>query len=110
MKNVLVDEVEDETESEDEKPAEQNKDSLNFCENPETIRQRYEERRRAKFETRHGNSSGGAKNVVGKPKGQGQEKDVLLNRLHKDKNKATRANHNRKQGATFKRNKGMIPS
>lgn len=49
-------------------------------------------------------------NVVGKPKGQGQEKSTVASRHKKDVNKSSRANHNRRQGAAFKRNRGMIPS
>ena len=41
--------------------------------------------------------------VRGKPKGQGQEKDVLKNRSWKEKNKATRVHHNRKVLADKKR-------
>lgn len=48
--------------------------------------------------------------VKGKPKGQGQEKDVLKARDKKNTNKSSRANHNRKSGAQFKRNRGMLPS
>lgn len=48
--------------------------------------------------------------LVGKPKGQGQDNNTQINRHKKDVNKSSRANHNRRQGATFKRNRGMIPS
>ena len=48
--------------------------------------------------------------VIGKPKGQGQEKEVLLNREKKEKTKSARANHNRRQGAQWKRSQGMMPS
>lgn len=72
-----------------------------FCEDPAIARARYEARmgiRRPKND------------VVGKPKGQGQEKNVVNARQRKNVQKSSRANHNRKGGATFKRNKGMIPS
>ncbi|XP_055522359.1 activating signal cointegrator 1 complex subunit 2 [Wyeomyia smithii] len=121
MRNALVDELEDEDEEDEQETEERSslamaKKPLDFCENPELVRQRYEEKRQSKFQARHGGqvsaASGGAtgKDVVGKAKGQGQDKSVLMNRKHKGENKASRANHNRKQGATFKRNKGMIPS
>lgn len=126
MRNALVDEVDDESEDEGEQvePEEEQpagRKPMDFCENPEVVRQRYEERRRSKQQARHGGGppagsggggSGGGqdRDVVGKPKGQGQDKNVVNNRKHKGENKASRANHNRKQGATFKRNKGMIPS
>lgn len=48
--------------------------------------------------------------VIGKAKGQGQEKSTIIGRHKKDVNKSSRANHNRRQGAAFKRNRGMIPS
>ncbi|VVC95631.1 unnamed protein product [Leptidea sinapis] len=48
--------------------------------------------------------------VVGKPKGHGQEKEVLHNRDKKEKHKSSRANHNRRQGAQWKRSQGMMPS
>ncbi|XP_044758371.1 activating signal cointegrator 1 complex subunit 2 [Coccinella septempunctata] len=72
-----------------------------FCEDPAVVRARYE----AKMRIRRGKTD-----VVGKPKGQGQEKKVVNARQKKNVQKSTRANHNRKGGASFKRNKGMIPS
>ncbi|XP_053949025.1 activating signal cointegrator 1 complex subunit 2 [Anastrepha ludens] len=85
---------------------------LNFCENPEDVRARYEARRQAKWGNRN---QGGAtdynnkaRHVVGAPKGQGQDKDTLRNRDKKEKNKSMRANHNRKAGASFKRSRGMM--
>lgn len=73
-----------------------------FCEDPAKIRERYEAQR--------GRGRGRGRNVVGKAKGQGQEKDVLKNRQDKNVNKSKRANHNRKSGSQWKRNKGMLPS
>ncbi|XP_058834093.1 activating signal cointegrator 1 complex subunit 2 [Topomyia yanbarensis] len=118
MRNALVDELEDD--DEDDAEVEEDvgqsggKKTLDFCENPEVVRQRYEESRRSKFQARQGGfvppGGGSGKDVVGKAKGQGQDKSVLLNRKQKGEHKSSRANHNRKQGATFKRNKGMIPS
>ncbi|KOB65478.1 putative activating signal cointegrator 1 complex subunit 2, partial [Operophtera brumata] len=40
-------------------------------------------------------------------RGEGQEKEVLQNRDKKEKHKSTRGNHNRRQGATWKRTQGM---
>ncbi|XP_055601530.1 activating signal cointegrator 1 complex subunit 2 [Uranotaenia lowii] len=126
MQSALVDELDDDDEDEsepEEVAAAPTRKPMDFCENPEVVRQRYEQSRRSKFQARHGgggpppsaqaasSSSGGKeRDVVGKAKGQGQDKEVLINRKHKNENKSSRANHNRKQGATFKRNKGMIPS
>lgn len=125
MRNALVDELDDEDEEEEGEEDEVKQESggkkpLDFCVNPETIRQRYEESRRSKYQARGGGGGGGGgpapsgsgqnRDVVGKAKGQGQDKEVVNNRKHKNENKSSRANHNRKQGATFKRNRGMIPS
>lgn len=74
-----------------------------FCEDPAIIRARREAQRR-------GNGKGHNFDVIGKPKGQGQEKDVQHNRDKKNANKSSRANHNRKKGAQWKRSRGMMPS
>ncbi|XP_053661190.1 activating signal cointegrator 1 complex subunit 2 [Anopheles marshallii] len=112
-RNTFVDEVLDnesdsENESEDEQEANQNQ----FCENPELARKRYEDKLHSKYLRRHGSAASGPKeaDVRGKPKGQGQDSKVLLNRRHKNENKALSGNHNRKQGASYKRNRGMLPS
>lgn len=79
---------------------------MNFCEDPAVIRAR----REAKYRSNNPQTPQQRKpEVKGKPKGQGQEKDVLKARDKKNTNKASRANHNRKSGAQWKRNKGMIP-
>ncbi|XP_056634151.1 activating signal cointegrator 1 complex subunit 2 [Diorhabda sublineata] len=78
---------------------------MNFCEDPAVIR----ERREAKFRSHHRPPQQTKSNVVGKPKGQGQEKDVLKARDKKNVNKSSRANHNRKSGAQWKRSRGMFP-
>ncbi|CAK9817080.1 Activating signal cointegrator 1 complex subunit 2 [Anthophora quadrimaculata] len=97
------------SESDDENAGDENTGSErnkkdHFIENPAEVRARAEQRRQAmqghKF----------APNVIGKQKGQGQDKDVLHNRQQKNTNKAKRANHNRRTGSQWKRNQGMIPS
>uniref|UniRef100_A0A182W5F9 CUE domain-containing protein n=1 Tax=Anopheles minimus TaxID=112268 RepID=A0A182W5F9_9DIPT len=117
-RNTFVDEVldnesdsENANESEEEQEANQNQ-SLAFCENPELARKRYEERLNSRYLRRHGTAATGPKeaDVRGKPKGQGQDSKVLLNRRHKNENKSLSGNHNRKQGASYKRNRGMLPS
>lgn len=85
-------------EQEEEAGASKSKDA--FCEDPAILRAKREANR---------NNRGRNHDVVGKPKGQGQEKAVLHNREKKNVNKSSRANHNRKSGAQWKRNKGMIP-
>lgn len=82
-----------------------NRNKMNFCEDPAVIR----ERREAKFRSHHRPPQQTNSNVVGKPKGQGQEKDVLKARDKKSVNKSSRANHNRKSGAQWKRSRGMFP-
>ncbi|CAH0564260.1 unnamed protein product [Brassicogethes aeneus] len=79
----------------------------NFCEDPALVRARREQR----FLSKNPHlSQPKKKDVVGNAKGQGQDKTVLQNRQKKNTNKSSKANHSRKSGAQFKRNKGMIPS
>uniref|UniRef100_A0A7N8X6W3 Activating signal cointegrator 1 complex subunit 2 n=1 Tax=Mastacembelus armatus TaxID=205130 RepID=A0A7N8X6W3_9TELE len=61
---------------------------------------------REKAEARRAHPS----NVVGRPKGQGQATETLLDRRRKETNKSRVGNHNRRTMADRKRNKGMIPS
>lgn len=115
MRDVLVDEAEDDEESEDDDndiQENQNveiykKNPLNFCENPEDVRARYEQKRQQKF---GGPKKQSERDVVGKAKGQGQTGVVLINRHKKEVNKSSRANHNRKQGSSWKKSRGLIPS
>lgn len=80
---------------------------MNFCEDPALVRERREARYRSKHPQPQSSQKG---DVVGKPKGQGQDQSVLKNRDKKNAHKSSRANHNRKGGAQWKRNRGMIPS
>uniref|UniRef100_A0A182JD78 CUE domain-containing protein n=1 Tax=Anopheles atroparvus TaxID=41427 RepID=A0A182JD78_ANOAO len=119
-RNELVDDGLDEdsdgeNEGETVEPDANPNTALSFCENPEIARKRYEEKLHSKYLRRHGTVAPSAKNgqsgdVRGKPKGQGQDAKVLQNRKNKNENKSSVANHNRKQGATYKRNRGMMPS
>ncbi|ERL91004.1 hypothetical protein D910_08346 [Dendroctonus ponderosae] len=107
-----------ESESEDEESEEEtnehsaDRNRFNFCEDPAVIRAR----REARYRTGQAGASGSTSqlkpkgDVVGKPKGQGQDKNTLLNRQKKAANKSSRANHNRKGGAQWKRTRGMVPS
>ncbi|KAJ0174838.1 hypothetical protein K1T71_009946 [Dendrolimus kikuchii] len=96
--------------NDEEEKAGGSKSRMDFCVNPEEMRAR----REANFQARRGKGHRPPppKNVdvVGKPKGQGQEKEVVQNRANKDKHKSSRANHNRRQGAQWKRSHGMVPS
>uniref|UniRef100_A0A1B0B9S7 CUE domain-containing protein n=1 Tax=Glossina palpalis gambiensis TaxID=67801 RepID=A0A1B0B9S7_9MUSC len=116
----VADESEDESDSEDcdemvkEKRIETGENDgrekfAHFCENPEEVRARYEMSCRMKSSQKSGSRKmQNHRDVVGGTKGQGQDKEVLRNRQKKESQKSTRANHNRKAGAAFKRNKGMI--
>ncbi|XP_026756130.2 activating signal cointegrator 1 complex subunit 2 [Galleria mellonella] len=103
-------ESEEESEVEEEKPSSSERNRLDFCSNPEEVRAR----REANFQARRGKGYRPPPprnvDVVGKPKGQGQEKEVLHNRDKKEKHKSSRANHNRRQGAQWKRTQGLVPS
>lgn len=100
------------TESEDEKEIDSDNENVSnefngrdyFLQNPADLRTKAEIHRQAL----RGNKC--TNGVVGKPKGQGQDKDVTINRDKKNTHKATRANHNRRVGAQWKRRQGMIPS
>lgn len=98
---VETEEVETESEDEDVRNDQNGRDC--FIQNPEEVRARAEQQRQMR-------SGKGAPNVIGNPKGQGQEKAVLYNRQQKNTKKAERANHNRRSGAQWKRNQGMVPS
>lgn len=80
-----------------------------FVPNPEEIRAKAEERR-MNFRSRTFRGTGQSRDVVGKPKGQGQERDVVHNRDYKQVHKSTRGNHNRRIMAAKKRQQGMMPS
>ncbi|KAJ8959098.1 hypothetical protein NQ318_022355 [Aromia moschata] len=79
---------------------------MNFCEDPALVRAR----REAKYNQKRPQSSQKKVDVVGKAKGQGQDNSVLKARDKKTTHKSSKANHSRKSGAQWKRNKGMIPS
>lgn len=127
MRNILIDEVEEESDSEDEpeqasssyskpansasssKPQQFQRGHNDFCENPEVIRARREQAYQAKHR-RGGPARSGKpdRDVVGAAKGQGQSSEVVHNRANKGANKATRGNHSRKRGADFKASRGMF--
>uniref|UniRef100_A0AAZ1Y0I6 Uncharacterized protein n=1 Tax=Oreochromis aureus TaxID=47969 RepID=A0AAZ1Y0I6_OREAU len=80
-----------------------------FVQDPAVLRERAEARRAA-MQQRKGIRPERSSNVVGRPKGQGQTTETLLDRRKKETNKSRGANHNRRSMADRKRNKGMIPS
>lgn len=77
-----------------------------FCQDPAVLRARAEQRRLSK----RGGKAPHSGDNVGRPKGQGNDKEVLVSRDKKNTNKATRGNHNRRTGAEWKRRQGMVPS
>ncbi|CAB1320203.1 unnamed protein product [Coregonus sp. 'balchen'] len=82
-----------------------------FVQDPALLRERAEARR-ATMQHRKGYRPEPARerDVVGKPKGQGQSTETLLDRRKKEAHKSRGANHNRRAMSDRKRNKGMIPS
>ncbi|KAH8276726.1 hypothetical protein KR044_002143 [Drosophila immigrans] len=100
------DEPDDDDESEDEQ--QKGRRGADFCENPEVVRARYQQRQQAKYGGRQQHQQQHPSDVVGAPKGQGQTQQTTRNRGQKEAHKSSRANHNRKAGAAFKRSKGML--
>uniref|UniRef100_A0A3Q0RID4 Activating signal cointegrator 1 complex subunit 2 n=1 Tax=Amphilophus citrinellus TaxID=61819 RepID=A0A3Q0RID4_AMPCI len=80
-----------------------------FVQDPAVLRERAEARRAAAQQRKNFRPERSS-NVAGRPKGQGQTAETLLDRRKKEANKSRVANHNRRTMADRKRNKGMIPS
>ncbi|KAK7872819.1 hypothetical protein R5R35_006697 [Gryllus longicercus] len=91
--------------SEDEEDSDEGPSADHFVMNPERVRALQEQRRLAR-----GHRGPPRRDVVGKPKGQGQDKNVVINRNQKNTHKAQHGNHNRRRGAQRKLAQGMIPS
>jgi len=98
----------EEDDQEDENIESDDRRNLNFVRNPEEIRQENERRRQEKMSRQGGNKKPQThqpvKDVVGKPKGQGQDKQVLINRARKNTNKGK----SHRVGADRKMAKGMF--
>ncbi|KAF9421266.1 hypothetical protein HW555_002738 [Spodoptera exigua] len=106
-------ESEEEPEGQEEDKPSSSRNKMDFCVNPEEMRARREASYQARRGRGHANRPAAQPrntDVTGKPRGQGQEKEVLHNRDKKEKNKSARANHNRRSGAQWKRSQGMMPS
>ncbi|XP_060081459.1 activating signal cointegrator 1 complex subunit 2-like [Ylistrum balloti] len=101
------------SESESQDSEDEKKQRDHFVQDPALLRQKAEQRRISqrrgqgrRFGQGQGREQGqeGQKyDVKGKAKGQGQDADVLKNRKFKEKNKASRGNHNRRYMSDKKR-------
>ena len=80
------------------------KNPLDFARNPEEVRQEAERKRQEKNRNWKGNNTKPIRDVVGKAKGQGQDKNVVINRKHKTENKGKRT----RAAADKKMSKGMF--
>ena len=77
---------------------------MDFARNPEEIRQEAERRRLSKISKSSKSNNHPVRDVVGKAKGQGQDKQVLINRSRKNANK----NKNHRAMADRKQSEGMF--
>ena len=91
-------------EESDDESEEEIKNPLDFVRNPEEIRQEAERKRQEQYRIRRGNNPNPNRDVVGQSKGQGQQKQVLINRQHKTENKGKRS----RAAADKKMSKGMF--
>ena len=106
-RNNQADEDVDEEEDEEEK----SRTKMNFVRNPEEVREEMARKRQEKIARRGGGGGGrggggGGQNrdVVGRARGQGQDKQVLINRARKNANKGK----GQRAGADRKAAKGMF--
>ena len=76
----------DESEEEEEEAGDV-KSKMNFVRNPEEVRQEKERKRQEKISRNRSHNTPPNRDVVGKAKGQGQDKQVLINRARKNANK-----------------------
>ncbi|XP_061672442.1 activating signal cointegrator 1 complex subunit 2 [Syngnathoides biaculeatus] len=98
-----------EEENQEDQGLQSNMNRDQFIEDPALLRERVEAKRTA-MQERKGIRVEHPSHVVGRPKGQGQTLETFLDRRKKEANKGRGANHNRRNMADRKRNKGMIPS
>ena len=97
-----------EEESDEEIQEEQKNKPFDFTRNPEEVRREAERKRQEQIHrNRKDKGKGGGipnRDVIGKAKGQGQEKNVVINRKHKTENKGKRT----RAAADRKMAKGMF--
>lgn len=108
-KGNRVEEEEEEQDEEEDDTLQSNVNRDQFVQDPALLRERAEARRAA-MQQRKGIRPERPSNVAGRPKGQGQTLETVLDRRKKEASKSRVANHNRRTMADRKRNKGMIPS
>ncbi|XP_034396869.1 activating signal cointegrator 1 complex subunit 2 [Cyclopterus lumpus] len=101
---------EEEEEDEEEETLQNNVNRDQFVQDPALLRERADARRAAMHQRKGFRPEPRPSAVAGQPKGQGQNKETLLDRRKKEAHKGRGANHNRRNMADRKRNKGMIPS
>ena len=97
-------------EEEEEDDETQRKRREQFVENPEVVRERMAQRR-AVWQQRHQPHRTHAdqeRDVVGSARGRGQSTTVTQNRRWKDTHKSSQANHNRRNRAAQKANRGLL--
>lgn len=97
-------------EEEEEEPLQNNVNRDQFVQDPALLRERAEARRADMHQRKGFRPEPRPNNVVGQPKGQGQKQETVVDRRKKEASKGRGANHNRRNMADRKRNKGMIPS
>lgn len=98
----------DEEEEEDEEAARRRRNQ--FVENPEVVRERMAQQRAA-WQQRHQphrTHTDQQRDVAGSARGRGQSTNVTQNRRWKDTNKASQGNHNRRNRAAQKANRGLL--
>jgi len=81
-----------------------------FVENPEAVRERWAQQRAA-WQQRHQphrTHTEQQHDVVGGTRGRGQSTTVAHNRRWKDSHKSTQGNHNRRNRAAQKANRGLL--
>jgi len=82
-----------------------------FVENPEVVRERWAQQRAA-WQQRHqpqrANPEPQQHDVVGNTRGRGQSTTVAHNRRWKDAHKSAQGNHNRRNRAAQKSNRGLL--
>ncbi|XP_033947048.1 activating signal cointegrator 1 complex subunit 2 [Pseudochaenichthys georgianus] len=100
----------EEEEEEEEEPLQNNVNRDQFVQDPALLRERADARRADMHQRKGFRPEPRPNNVVGQPKGQGQKQETVVDRRKKEASKGRGANHNRRNMADRKRNKGMIPS